>query len=175
VGGVAAWRGGTGGGCRWCGFWQSGRVQYNDPAVNRHLSWTRPHSGQATGAPERSHCPVSLMMHEFIPAAPLQRSSVTYPNGQVVTTPRESRYRYAPPVSISWDAVSPPPSEVICAATRGPTTPVMPMSGRVWMAPGFPGATRRSQVSTLPARRLIRAYSEAYDRGIVLPASTEGR
>jgi len=57
VGGVAAWRGGTGGGCRWCGFWQSGRVQYNDPAVNRHLSRTRPHSGQATGAPEKVPLP----------------------------------------------------------------------------------------------------------------------
>jgi len=38
-------------------------VQYNDPAVNRRW-WTRPHNGQATGAPDKSHCPaVALMTH----------------------------------------------------------------------------------------------------------------
>jgi hypothetical protein len=42
------------GGRRWCGFRQPGRVQYNDPAVNTHRSWTWRHNGQTTGRPDRS-------------------------------------------------------------------------------------------------------------------------
>ena len=45
---------GATGGRRWCGFRQPGRMQYTDPAVNTHRSWTWRHNGQTTGSPDRS-------------------------------------------------------------------------------------------------------------------------
>jgi hypothetical protein len=51
-----------GGGSRWCGFRQPGRMQNNDPAANTHRSWTWWHSGQATGNSDRSCCPAASPM-----------------------------------------------------------------------------------------------------------------
>jgi hypothetical protein len=87
--------GGGAGGCRSCGFWQPARVQYNDPAVNRRW-WTRPHNGQATGAPDKSHCPAVALMTHALPAAAARQRSL-----QPTQTARRESRRNAPLVSIS--------------------------------------------------------------------------
>ena len=80
--------GGIDRGSRWCGFRQSGRAQYTDPARNSQRSCTRWQSGQTTASCETSCGPsASPMPQGNSPAGPAPAADGVVRRIRVMGTP----------------------------------------------------------------------------------------